>query len=83
MPANNYECCTRPLQVAKVDAARVEILATMRRRKHQQASEEVLLATKLRSSSLGWRFHLEDLMGKGLLQRSVHGSVASYRLPKR
>ena len=69
-----------------MDAARTEILSLLRRRKHKEAPEKLLVATKLRSSRMGWPFHLRDMVGKGLLERAVLGqgeNTVVYRIVKR
>jgi hypothetical protein len=83
LPRNCIADCSASAQVAKVDAARTEILAALRRRKHHEATESALVSTKLRSSGLGWQFHLEDTVGKGLLDRVMHGNVVIYRISRR
>jgi DNA-directed RNA polymerase subunit H (RpoH/RPB5) len=62
------------MQIAAVTGARSEIVSILRRRKREEASEKVLKSMKLRSSTLPWAFHLQDMRGKGLLEQTVHGN---------
>ena len=71
------------LQFAQIDAARSEILGMLRKRKRHEATESLLVSRKLRHSKLGWQFHLQDMVGKGLLERDLHGSTVVYRICKR
>lgn len=71
------------MQIAAVASARSEILSRLRRRKRQEASEKSLTSSRLRSSSLPWAFHLQDMRGKGLLEQTVYGNNVVLRPCKR
>jgi predicted ArsR family transcriptional regulator len=68
------------VQVTAVELAREEIVSRLKRRKHQEVMEKTLMATSLRSSKLGWRFHLNDLKGKGVVELIARGHNTVVRL---
>jgi hypothetical protein len=68
------------MQVTAVVLARDEIVNNLKRRKHKEAMERALMTMKLHSSKLGWRFHLNDLKGKGAIELITHGHNTVVRL---
>ena len=66
-----------------VVAARAQIVAMLKRRKLGEAPEQMLLQRKLSKSALGWKFHLQDLVGRGTVQRLVFGNNVVYQLVAR
>lgn len=70
------------VQMAAVERARKEVALSLRRRRNREAIQKTLVATPLKSSRLGWDFHLRDMAGKGLVQRITHGTNTVLRLPQ-
>lgn len=68
------------MQMAAVERARKEVQLSLRRRRNREATEKALMDKPLKSSRLGWEFHLRDLAGKGLVQRVTHGNNTVVRL---
>ena len=66
--------------MASVDRARNEIRGVLKRKKRREAIEKTLVGTTLKSSTLGWPFHLSDMVGAGLLERITHGNSTVIRL---
>lgn len=68
------------VQMAAVERARKEVQLSLRRRRNREAIHKALVEKPLKSSRLGWEFHLRDMAGKGLVQRITHGSNTVIRL---
>eukprot|EP00892_Ulva_mutabilis_P012303 jgi/Ulvmu1/9445/UM052_0009.1 len=66
--------------MAAVERARKEVTLSLRRRRKREAILKTLLDTPLKSSRLGWDFHLKDMAGKGLVARVTHGTNTVIRL---
>lgn len=66
--------------MASVDSARNEIRGILKRKKRKEAIEKSLVSTSLKSSTLGWAFHITDMVGAGLLERITHGNNTVLRL---
>lgn len=66
--------------MASVDRARNEIRGALKRKQRKEAIEKTLVATSLKSSTLGWPFHISDMVGAGIIERITHGNNTVLRL---
>lgn len=66
--------------MASVDRARNEIRGALKRKQRKEAIEKTLVATSLKSSTLGWPFHVSDMVGAGIIERITHGNNTVLRL---
>lgn len=68
------------VQIAAILGARQDLRVSLKRRPFREAIEKTLVASKLKSSKLGWNFHLKDALGLGIITAFVRGNNTVYKL---